>query len=106
VVIDTSTGNGWQQRGPGHRVLELFNAADGEEVVSIEQLAAGGRHDTAEAEGGEELLVLAGVLQDEHGTYGEGAWVRNPPGFVRHLVSANGCRFWRKGGHLRNVVSS
>ncbi len=106
VVIDTSTCGGWQRRGPGQRVLELFAAPDGEETVTIEELAPGGRHETAEAVGGEELLVLSGTLEDEHGTYGEGVWVRNPPGFVRSLVSALGCRFWRKQGHLSNVVSS
>ena len=36
---------------------------------------------------GEEFLVLAGVFSDEHGDYGEGTYVRNPPG-SRQLVIA------------------
>src|SRR6187397_1386640 len=28
---------------------------------------------------GEEFLVLSGVFSDEHGDYGEGTYVRNPP---------------------------
>lgn len=106
VVTDTSTDDGWQQCGPGHRRLELFSATDGEETVTIEDLSPDGRHDASCAQGGEEILVLSGVLEDEHGRYCKGAWIRNPPGFARRFKSADGCRFWRKCGHLSNVVSS
>jgi len=32
--------------------------------------------------GGEEILVLAGVFEDEFGRYSVGSWLRNPPGSV------------------------
>lgn len=41
--------------------------------------------------GGEEFLVLEGVFSDEHGDYGPGAYIRNPP-TTRHTPgSAPGC---------------
>ena len=40
---------------------------------------------------GEEFLVLSGVFSDEHGDYGEGTYVRNPP-LSRHTPrTAQGC---------------
>ncbi|MBS0251129.1 MAG: cupin domain-containing protein [Proteobacteria bacterium] len=49
--------------------------------------------------GGEEFLVLAGVFKDERGDYGEGAYIRNPPGTAHAPASEHGCtifvRLWQ-----------
>ena len=50
--------------------------------------------------GGEEIFVLAGVFQDEHGSYPAGSWLRNPPGSVHRPWSEAGCTIWVKTGHL------
>ena len=50
--------------------------------------------------GGEEILVLEGVFQDEQGTYPAGTWLRNPPGSCHHPWSVVGCTIWVKTGHL------
>jgi anti-sigma factor ChrR (cupin superfamily) len=50
--------------------------------------------------GGEEILVLDGVLQDGQGTYPAGTWLRNPPGSVHRPWSDGGCTIWVKTGHL------
>ena len=50
--------------------------------------------------GGEEILVLVGIFQDEHGTYPAGSWLRNPPGSVHRPWSEAGCTIWVKTGHL------
>lgn len=50
--------------------------------------------------GGEEILVLDGVFQDEQGTYPAGTWLRNPPGSVHRPWSDGGCTIWVKTGHL------
>lgn len=47
------------------------------------------RHEHAK---GEEFLVLDGVFSDEHGDYGAGTYVRNPPGSGHTPFSKNGCR--------------
>ncbi|MBT7956616.1 MAG: cupin [Rhodospirillaceae bacterium] len=41
--------------------------------------------------GGEEFVVLEGVFSDEHGDYGPGYYVRNPPGSSHKPFSAEGC---------------
>jgi hypothetical protein len=41
--------------------------------------------------GGEEILVLDGVFQDESGDYPAGSYIRNPPGTAHTPGSAPGC---------------
>src|ERR671911_558969 len=41
--------------------------------------------------GGEEFLVLDGVFSDEHGDFGPGMYVRNPPGSRHTPRSGPGC---------------
>lgn len=41
--------------------------------------------------GGEEILVLDGIFQDEGGDYPSGSYIRNPPGSAHRPASAQGC---------------
>lgn len=50
--------------------------------------------------GGEEILVLEGVFQDEHGTYPAGSWLRSPNLSEHRPFSAEGCLIYVKTGHL------
>src|SRR5215813_7271888 len=59
--------------------------------------------------GGEEILVLDGVFQDEHGDYPAGSYFRNPPGTSHVPASKEGCtifvRLWQfRGGDRDQVV--
>jgi quercetin dioxygenase-like cupin family protein len=45
---------------------------------------------------GEEYLVLEGEFADEHGRYGPGTYVRNPPGSSHAPYSDPGCVIWVK----------
>ncbi len=45
---------------------------------------------------GEEYLVLEGEFADEHGRYGPGTYVRNPPGSRHTPFSDPGCVIWVK----------
>ena len=45
---------------------------------------------------GEEFFVLSGVFSDEHGDYGEGTYVRNPPGSRHSPQTAPGCTIFVK----------
>jgi hypothetical protein len=55
--------------------------------------------------GGEEIVVLDGVFQDEHGDYPAGSYFRNPPGTSHVPASKDGCtifvRLWQfcEGDH-------
>lgn len=46
--------------------------------------------------GGEEILVLDGVFEDEHGTYQAGTYLRNPPGTSHQPSSELGCTLFVK----------
>lgn len=66
----------------------------GEEVAratSIVRYAAGSGYSAHTHNGGEEILVLAGVFSDEHGDYPAGTYLRNPPGTSHKPFSADGC---------------
>lgn len=100
VVIDT-VGQAWQPAdAAGHERLVLFSRPDGTEDVAMERLAPGARVAPYQCDGGEEILVVDGVLNDEAGRYGAGTWVRNPAGSRHGLASEGGCLFWVKRGHL------
>jgi anti-sigma factor ChrR (cupin superfamily) len=49
---------------------------------------------------GEEILVLDGVFEDEHGRYPAGSWLRSPHRSHHHPFSRAGCTLWVKVGHL------
>lgn len=59
--------------------------------------------------GGEEIVVLDGVFQDEHGDYPAGSYFRNPPGTSHVPVSKDGCtifvRLWQfRAGDRAQIV--
>jgi anti-sigma factor ChrR (cupin superfamily) len=67
----------------------------GDEVAratSIVRYAPGSSFARHEHGAGEEFLVLDGVFSDEHGDYGVGTYVRNPPGSGHSPYSRDGCR--------------
>jgi len=50
--------------------------------------------------GGEEILVLEGTFEDEHGSYPKGTWIRSPSGSTHKPFSREGCTIYVKTGHL------
>ena len=67
---------------------------DGEEVARATSIVryAPNSHFLAHTHGGgEEFLVLEGTFSDEHGDYGPGSYVRNPPGSSHTPFSKDGC---------------
>lgn len=58
--------------------------------------------------GGEEIVVLDGVFQDEHGDYPAGSYFRNPPGTSHVPASKDGCtifvRLWQFREHDRDQI--
>ena len=58
--------------------------------------------------GGEEFLVLDGVFSDEHGDYGPGSYIRNPPTSSHTPGSKPGCvifvKLWQFDPDDRNPV--
>ncbi len=67
---------------------------DGDEVAratSIVRYAPGSAFSAHSHGAGEEFLVLEGVFSDEHGDFGPGMYVRNPPGSRHTPSSGPGC---------------
>ena len=85
--------------GVSRRLLER----DGGEVAratSIVRYAPGSSFDAHTHGGGEEILVLEGTLQDEHGVYGPGTYIKNPVGSAHAPFTADGCTLFVKLRHL------
>lgn len=84
----------------------------GEEVAratSLVRYAPGSAFPRHVHSGGEEIFVLEGTFQDEHGDYPAGSYFRNPPGTSHVPASQDGCtifvRLWqyRAGDNLQVV---
>jgi anti-sigma factor ChrR (cupin superfamily) len=70
------------------------------EVVSLIKCEPGVSFPDSVQAGGEEVLVLDGVLSDELGYYEKGTWIRNPPASHQQRYSKQGCLLYIKTGHL------
>lgn len=99
VVVDTRAARWYQGLVPGLSVLPLHE--HGPEHVALVRWAPSTRFMPHRHWGGEEILVLDGVFEDEHGTYPTGSWLRSP-----HLSAHNpftgpdGALIYVKTGHL------
>jgi anti-sigma factor ChrR (cupin superfamily) len=99
VVIETRTAAWHQGLVPGLRVLPLHEV--GAEHVALVRWAPSTRFTQHRHWGGEEILVLEGVFEDEHGAYPKGTWLRSP-----HLSAHTpftgpaGALIYVKTGHL------
>jgi anti-sigma factor ChrR (cupin superfamily) len=103
LVIDTHAAAWHPGLVPGLAVLPLH--AFGSEQVALVRWAPGTRFQAHSHPGGEEIYVIDGVFQDEHGSYPAGSWLRNPPGSVHRPWSEPGCTIWVKTGHLPATTS-
>ncbi len=104
LVMDTASGAWLPGLVKGLEVMPLHGF--GSEHVALVRWAPGTRFQPHAHLGGEEILVLAGVFQDEHGTYPAGSWLRNPPGSVHRPWSEAGCTIWVKTGHLPTTLAA
>ncbi|NER51373.1 MAG: cupin [Symploca sp. SIO1A3] len=98
VVIDTAE-HPWQPGlVEGLQVMPLHS--HGTESVALVKWEAGTVFQHHTHFGGEEIYVLEGVFEDEHGTYPQGTWIRNPHASVHTPFSQSGCLIYVKTGHL------
>jgi anti-sigma factor ChrR (cupin superfamily) len=103
VAIDTRTVHWLPGLIDGLEVMPLH--AWGSEHVALVRWAPGTVFHPHGHPGGEEILVLEGVFQDEQGTYPAGTWLRNPPGSGHRPWSRGGCTIWVKTGHLPATIA-
>ncbi len=82
-------------KGVERRRLEREEAEAGR-ATSIVRYAPGSSFSSHIHGGGEEYLVLEGTFSDQSGDYGEGYYVRNPPGSSHAPHSEKGCTIFVK----------
>ncbi len=68
------------------------------ETMELMRIASDAGPVEIEATSGEELLVIAGELIDEHGRYRAGTWIRNPAGHRARRSSRAGATMLRRTG--------
>lgn len=83
---------------PGLSVLPLHS--HGTESAALVRWAPGTQFLDHAHWGGEEILVLEGTFQDEHGAYPAGTWLRSPHLSKHKPWSDEGCLIYVKTGHL------
>lgn len=76
--------------GVTRRVLDRIGA-EVARATSVVRYAPGSSFSPHIHTGGEEFLVLDGVFSDEHGDFGPGSYIRNPPGSSHQPGSGPGC---------------
>ena len=96
-IINTNTAEWYQGMVPGLTVMPLMRQGAGSTLV---RWAAGTYFNPHRHFGGEEIFVVDGVFEDEHGRYPAGSWIRSPHLSVHKPFSQEGCTIFVKTGHL------
>ena len=98
-VIDTTTAPWYQGMVPGLNVMPLMQQGSGSTLVKWAPQTFFNPH---RHYGGEEIFVIEGVFEDEHGRYSAGSWIRSPHMSMHKPFSKEGCTIFVKTGHLLN----
>jgi anti-sigma factor ChrR (cupin superfamily) len=102
VVVDTARAKFFPGQVLGLTVLPLHE--HGTEHTALVRWAPGTRFVRHRHSGGEEVLVLDGIWQDEHGVYPAGTWIRSPHNSEHTPFSEQGCLIYVKVGHLHSAA--
>lgn len=98
IVVDSNAATWRPGLVDGLQVLPLSEF--GTEHTALVRWRPGTRFQPHRHWGGEEILVLDGVFQDEFGDYGQGVWLRSPHMSAHQPFSELGCTILVKVGHL------
>ena len=86
---------------PGHGNLRVKSLHEfGAENAALVHWPAGERFVPHQHWGGEEIVVLSGVFEDEHGRYPTGSWLLSPHLSAHHPFVHEETRIFVKTGHL------
>lgn len=88
---------------PGVATKPLYHQDGFAETMALLRIEPGARPAAFDAPGGEELLVIAGELIDEHGSYRAGTWIRNPAGHRARRSSPQGATALVRTGWINPV---
>ena len=96
-VIDTASAPWLQGMVSGLTVMPLMQQGSGSTLVKWAPQTYFNPH---RHYGGEEIFVVDGVFEDEHGRYPAGSWIRSPHLSMHKPFSKEGCTIFVKTGHL------
>ena len=96
-IIDTNSAPWHQGMVPGLKVMPLMRQGSGSTLVRWAPQTYFNPH---QHYGGEEIFVVEGVFEDEHGRYPAGSWIRSPHMSLHQPFSKEGCTIFVKTGHL------
>ncbi|MBQ0719292.1 MAG: cupin domain-containing protein [Gammaproteobacteria bacterium] len=82
--------------GVARRMLEREGGEMASRATTLVRYEAGSSFSAHSHDLGEEFMVLEGVFSDESGDYGEGMYVRNPPGSSHRPFTRKGCEIFVK----------
>ena len=85
--------------GVTRRRLDRLDADD-HQVTTLVEYAPNSEFSPHTHHGGEELLILDGVFEDEYGAWPAGSYIRNPPGSKHQPGSKAGCLLFVKLGQF------
>ena len=98
VVIDSRQAEWFPGMVPGLSVMPL-HSFEGQHTALV-RWAPGTFFSPHRHFGGEEIFVVEGVFEDEHGRYPQGSWLRSPHLSQHQPFSREGCLIFVKTGHL------
>lgn len=98
TIVDTRNADWFEGLVTGLTVLPL--AEFGTRHAALVRWAPKTKFNPHRHYGGEEILVLEGVFEDEFGRYPAGTWMRSPHMSAHHPFSVNGCLILVMTGHL------
>ena len=96
-IVDTSKAPWHQGLVPGLAVMPLMQQGSGSSLVKWAPQTFFNPH---KHYGGEEIFVVDGIFEDEHGRYPAGTWIRSPHMSMHQPFSREGCTIFVKTGHL------
>jgi anti-sigma factor ChrR (cupin superfamily) len=96
-IVDTNSAPWFQGMVPGLTVMPLMRQGTGSTLVRWAPQTYFNPH---KHYGGEEIFVVDGVFEDEHGRYPAGSWIRSPHMSLHQPFSKEGCTILVKTGHL------
>ncbi len=105
IAIDTSEAEWRPARIDGVTMMPLYEHPDYPEKIALYRFAPGASVPLHDHPGGEEVFVIDGAIEDEHGRCPAGTWLRMPPGSSHAPFSKEGCTLYVKMGHLAEMVT-
>lgn len=100
IKLDTTQANWLQGMVDGLTVLPLYSQANYVENMALVRWQPDTYFARHTHPGGEEIFVIEGTFEDEHGVYPEGSWLRSPHMSTHTPFSRQGCLIYVRVGGL------